>query len=131
MQAPPAPSACMLAIFTFGFAGATTSPYQSVVGIRELGLSNALYSALIFAAATVNVVVSILLGNLADRLGEYRTMMLIAAIFGVAGYGAIYLIPTEQVFVLSALLILPVYSSLSSLLFANVRAATGDMDGGQ
>lgn len=118
----------MLAIFTFGFAGATTSPYQSVVGIRELGLSNALYSALIFAAATVNVVVSILLGNLADRLGEYRTMMLIAAIFGIAGYGAIYLIPTEQVFVLSALLILPVYSSLSSLLFANVRAATGDMN---
>lgn len=41
----------MLAIFAFGFAGAATSPYQSVVGIRELGLSNGLYSALIFSAA--------------------------------------------------------------------------------
>jgi hypothetical protein len=50
----------MLAIFAYGFAGAATSPYQSVIGIRELGLSNGIYSALIFAAAAVNVIVSIL-----------------------------------------------------------------------
>ena len=124
----PAIRVSMIAIFTFGFAGATTSPYQSVVGIRELGLSNALYSALIFAAATVNVIVSILLGNLADRLGEYRTMMLVAAVFGIIGYGAIFVFPTQEIFVLSALLLLPVYGSLNSLLFANVRAATGKME---
>ncbi len=124
----PAIRVSMVAIFTFGFAGATTSPYQSVVGIRELGLSNALYSALIFAAATVNVIVSILLGNLADRLGEYRTMMLVAAVFGIIGYGAIFIFPTQEIFVLSALLLLPVYGSLNSLLFANVRAATGKME---
>jgi len=118
----------MLAIFAFGFAGAATSPYQSVVGIRELGLSNGLYSTLIFCAAAVNVVVSILLGNLADRLGEYRVMMLTVAIFGVLGYGAVYVVPTQATFVLSALLFLPVYGSLNSLLFANVRIATRGME---
>lgn len=117
----------MLAIFAFGFAGAATSPYQSVVGIRELGLSNGLYSALIFSAAAVNVIVSILLGNLADRLGEYRTMMLSVAVFGILGYGAIYVIPTQVTFVVSALLLLPVYGSMNSLLFANVRATTKGM----
>jgi MFS family permease len=117
----------MLAIFAFGFAGAATSPYQSVVGIRELGLSNGLYSALIFSAAAVNVIVSILLGNLADRLGEYRTMMLSVAVFGILGYGAIYVIPTQVTFVVSALLLLPIYGSMNSLLFANVRATTKGM----
>lgn len=117
----------MLAIFAFGFAGAATSPYQSVVGIRELGLSNALYSALIFSAAGVNVIVSILLGNLADRLGQYRTMMLTVAIFGMLGYGAIYAFPARTTFVVSALLMLPIYGALNSLLFANVRQTTTGM----
>ncbi|MDM9627961.1 MFS transporter [Rhizobium sp. S152] len=117
----------MFAIFAFGIAGAATSPYQSVVGIRELGLSNGLYSVLIFSAAAVNVIVSILLGNLADRLGEYRTMMVSAAVFGVLGYGSIYILPMQATFIVSALLLLPIYGSLNSLLFANVRAATRGM----
>jgi MFS family permease len=117
----------MLAIFAYGFAGAATSPYQSVIGIRELGLSNGIYSALIFAAAAVNVIVSILVGNLADRLGEYRSMMLSVAVFGVLGYGAVYLFPHQATFVLSGLFLLPVYNALNSLLFANVRASTRDM----
>jgi MFS family permease len=127
----PAIRVSMIAIFTFGFAGATTTPYRSVVGILELGLSNEVYSALIFAAAAVNVIVSILFGNLADRLGEYRTMMLVAATFGVVGYGAVYFFPTQGIFVLSALLLLPVYGSLNSLLFANVRAAARGMAPGE
>ena len=77
----------MFAIFAFGFAGAATSPYQSVVGIRELGLSDIVYSALIFLAAGVNVVVSVLLGNAADRMGNYRTMLLIVPVFGFAETG--------------------------------------------
>ncbi|WP_087002427.1 MFS transporter [Rhizobium sullae] len=125
----PAIRVSMIAIFTFGFASAATGPYRSVVAIRELGLSNGLYSALIFAAAAVNVIVSILLGNLADRLGEYRSMMFLAAAFGIAGYGAIYIFPSQGIFVLSVLLLLPVYGSLNSLLFANARAATRGMSG--
>ena len=117
----------MLAIFAFGFAGAATSPYQAVIAIRELGLSNGLYSALIFAAAAVNVTVSILLGNLADRLGEFRRLMLSVAVFGIFGYGAVYVFPTQATFVLSALLLLPIYNALNSLLFANVRATTNGM----
>ena len=114
----------MLAIFAFGFAGASTSPYQSIIGIRELGMSNALYSVLIFSAAAVNVTVSILLGNLADKLGEYRSLMVTVAVFGIFGYAAIYLFPAQGTFIISALLLLPVYNALNSLLFANVRAST-------
>ncbi|EJC85551.1 hypothetical protein Rleg4DRAFT_7438 [Rhizobium leguminosarum bv. trifolii WSM2297] len=123
----PAIRASMIAIFTFGMAGAMTAPYRSIVGIRELGLSDGLYSFLAFASAAVNVVISVLLGNLADRLGEYRSAMIGACIFGIVGYGMVYLFPTAAIFIISALLPLPIYGALNSLLFANARAAMHGM----
>ncbi|MDX0443799.1 MFS transporter [Sinorhizobium medicae] len=119
----------MFAIVLFGFSGAATSPYQSVVGITELGLSDGLYSALIFAAAMVNVALSVTIGIVADRVGNYRTLMLAVILCGVAGYGAVYLLPTKLSFVLAALILLPAYGALNPLLFAYVRTAAKDMGG--
>ena len=42
-------------LFLFGFAGAATNPFLPVIAIRELGMADAGYSALIFAAAVANV----------------------------------------------------------------------------
>ncbi|MBY4611026.1 MFS transporter [Rhizobium sp. 9T] len=123
----PAIRASMIAIFTFGMAGAMTAPYRSIVGIRELGLSDGLYSFLAFASAAVNVVISVLLGNLADRLGEYRSAMIGACLFGIVGYGMIYAFPSAAIFAVSALLPMPIYGALNSLLFANARAAMQGM----
>ncbi|OQP84788.1 MFS transporter [Rhizobium rhizosphaerae] len=117
----------MLAIFAFGFSGAATGPYMSVVGIRELGLTDTQFSLLMGTASAVNVVISILVGNIADRLGDYRRMMLSVGLFGIAGYGAIYLLPAKSTFILAGLLLLPAYGALNSLLFANARAATNRM----
>ncbi|PCK83496.1 MFS transporter [Rhizobium sophoriradicis] len=124
----PAIRASMIAIFTFGMAGAMTAPYRSVIGIRELGLSDGLYSALSFVSAAVNVVISVLLGNLADRLGEYRSTMIGACIFGIVGYGMVYAFPTAAIFIISGLLPLPIFGALNSLLFANARAAMQGMN---
>ncbi|EJZ19409.1 MFS transporter [Rhizobium sp. Pop5] len=124
----PAIRASMIAIFTFGMAGAMTAPYRSIVGIRELGLSDSLYSVLTFASAAVNVVVSVLLGNLADRLGEYRSAMIGACLFGIVGYGIVYTFPSAAIFIISGLLPLPIYGALNSLLFANARAAMQGMN---
>lgn len=124
----PAIRASMIAIFTFGMAGAMTAPYRSVVGIRELGLSDGLYSILTFASAAVNVVVSVLLGNLADRLGEYRSAMIGACLFGIVGYSMVYAFPSAATFIISGLLPLPIYGALNSLLFANARAAMHGMN---
>lgn len=119
----------MIAIVLFGFSGAATSPYQSVVGITELGLSDGFYSALIFAAALVNVAVSVTIGIVADRVGNYRTLMLAVILCGVVGYGAVYLLPTKGSFVLAALMLLPVHGALNPLLFAYVRTAAKEMGG--
>ncbi|MCZ4093787.1 MFS transporter [Sinorhizobium psoraleae] len=125
----PVIRASVLAIFLFGFSGAATSPYQSVVGITELGLSDGFYSALIFVAALVNVTVSVTVGIVADRVGNYRTLMLAVILSGAVGYGLVYALPTKSSFVAGTLLLLPIYGALNSLLFANVRTAANGMGG--
>ncbi|MBB4009916.1 MFS transporter [Allorhizobium taibaishanense] len=116
-----------IAIFFFGLSGATTAPYMSIIGIRELGLSDTHYSLLIFVASCVNVVASVAVGILADRLGHFRMPMIVVSLFGIVGYGLVFVVPEQIVFVSCALLLLPVYNALNSLIFANVRAASKDM----
>lgn len=116
-----------IAIFFFGFSGAATSPYLSIIGITELGLSDALYSALILASAVINVSASVLIGIFSDRLGSYRAPMLFACLFGIVGYGLTYAVPTAGIFVASTLLLIPVFGALNSLIFANVRASSKGM----
>jgi MFS family permease len=118
----PAIRGSMVAIFVFGMAG-MIGPYRSIVGIQELGLSTSAYAALSFVASAINVIVSIMLGNFADRIGNYRKMMILTCAFGVFGYLMVYVWPTQASFVISALLPLPIFGALNSLLFANARAA--------
>ena len=116
-----------LAIFFFGFSGAATSPYMSIIGIQELGLSDAGYSALILTAAFINVAASVLIGIFSDRLGSYRAPMLFVCLFGMLGYGLTFAFPKVSVFVASMLLLIPVYNALNSLIFANVRVSSKGM----
>ncbi|MBB3949127.1 MFS transporter [Aureimonas jatrophae] len=125
----PSVRAAMIAIFFFGFSGAATAPYQSVVGIRELGLANGVYAALILLSAAVNVVVSVAVGMLADRLGRTRSLMIATSAFGVVGAALIYLVPSQASFVVSGLVFSPVYGAVNGLLFATVRVATDRLDG--
>lgn len=116
-----------LAIFFFGFSGAATSPYMSLVGINELGLSNAVYSALMFVAAVVNVSASVTSGIIADRLGHFRSPMILAALFGIIGFGMVYAVPAQWSFVVAALVFIPIFNSVNSLIFANIRAVSSGM----
>ena len=111
-----------LAILFFGFAGAATAPYQAVIGIRELGLTDGTYSLLMLVAAVINVSASVLMGIVADRLGEYRKPMLWIALFGVSGYFLVYFAANAPAFIAAKLLFLPIFGAMNSLIFAHVRA---------
>lgn len=116
-----------IAIFLFGFSGAATSPYMSLIGIGELGLSNAHYSILMLAAAFINVSASVAGGIVADRLGDPRRPMLAASLFGVAGFAMVYLFPSAAVFVVASLLFIPIFGTVNALIFANVRGVSSGM----
>lgn len=113
-----------IGIFFFGFTGAATSPYYSLIGIHELGLSNGAFAVISFCAAVVNVAASVGAGILADRLGRFRLPILAICLAGMAGYLLVYLVPTVSVFTLASLVLIPVFGALNSMIFAYVRAGS-------
>ncbi|MGA0540429.1 MFS transporter [Neotabrizicola sp. VNH66] len=110
------------AIFLYGFSGAATSPYQSVIGIRELDLSDREYALIALAASIANVVLAIAIGLLSDRFNSYRRPLIVVAAFGVVGYGLIWVWPSPVVFALSTVGPLALFHATNSMLFGNVRA---------
>ncbi|MBA4489231.1 MFS transporter [Paracoccus sp. S1E-3] len=116
------------AIFLYGVAGAATAPYQSVIGIRELGLSDNTYAAIALAASVANVVMAIALGALSDRFHSYRRPLIFVASFGIIGYGAIWAAPSALVFALATVGPLALFHATNSMLFANVRAQSARFD---
>lgn len=116
------------AIFLYGFAGAATSPYQAVIGIRELGLSDLTYAALSFVAAVAHVVIAVASGYLSDRYQSYRLPLILVSSFGLIGFGAIWLDPTPLTFAIATVGPLALFHATNSLLFGNVRARTADFE---
>lgn len=117
------------AIFFYGVAGAATSPYQAVLAIRELGLTYSDYAAIAIAAAVSNVVLSIGFGMISDRFQSYRRPLIFVSAFGILGYGAIWAVPSPLVFAMATIGPLALFHATNSMLFANVRAQTGDLAG--
>ncbi len=53
--------------------------------------------------------------------------MILAAIFGICGFGLVYVVPTPVMFGVATLVLIPVFGTINSLIFANVRAVSTDM----
>jgi MFS family permease len=114
-------------LVALAFTYASTVPYQSIIGISELGMSDGAYSALVFFAAVVNVAISLTLGIWSDRLTERRPLVLALSVAGIIGFGSIALIHSPAVFIFSVLFLVPMSNSTYSLLFASVRARTNQL----
>ena len=109
-------------LFLFGFAGAAVSPFLPVVAIRELGMPDAAYSRLIFAAAVANVLASVAIGLFADRRAGYRRPLLAATALGAAGYATVWLLPSALTLALVLVGPLAAYNASNALIFAKVRS---------
>ena len=114
-------------LFVSGLTYASTLPYQSIIGINELGLSDGMYSVLIFVAAGINVAASVLLGILSDRIGDRRPLVLALAVSGFTGFGLIYMLRSAPIFIACVLVLIPISNSTFSILFGSIRATTNDM----
>jgi predicted MFS family arabinose efflux permease len=120
-----------LTLIALAFTFASTMPYQSIIGINELGMSDGDYSLLIFGAAIINVTTGLTLGIWSDRLGDRRPLVLALSVAGMFGFGMIYALRTPSIFILCVLLLIPMSNSTYSILFASVRAAMNTMDRGR
>ena len=120
-----------LTLVALAFTYASTMPYQSMIGISELGLSDGAYSGLIFVAALVNVTTSLTLGIWSDRLNDRRPLVLALSVCGMLGFGMIYEFRTAAVFIFATLVLIPISNSTYSILLASIRATTNTMERGR
>ncbi len=120
-----------LTLVALAFTYASTMPYQSIIGINELGLSDRTYSGLIFLAALVNVATSLTLGIWSDRLNDRRPLVLALSVCGMLGFGMVYEFRTAGAFIFATLVLIPISNSTYSILFASIRATTNTMDRGR
>ncbi|MBI1172307.1 MFS transporter [bacterium] len=120
--------AAAAAIFLYGFAGAATSPFQSMIAIRELGMSDHAYAALALAASVAYVVMAIAVGLVSDRFQSYRRPLIVVSAFGILGYGMVWVLRSAPSFALATLGPLALFQSINSMLFGTVRAHAARFD---
>nr|WP_240335480.1 MFS transporter [Pseudotabrizicola algicola] len=109
-----------------GLINASLYPYQSLIGIEVLGLSEPLFALVLVLASAVAVTTSVLLGILSDRWANRRGLALVTALIGVLGAALMVFAPGKASFVLTNGILLPVASSIFGQAFALNRLATQD-----
>ena len=109
-------------IFLSGAAFAAMTPYRAIVGVDELGLSNAAFGTVIALTAVGSACASVALGWLSDKVADRRILILLCAVMGVVAFGLIWAIQTPFVFVLAFCLLVPFGNALFSQSFSYSRA---------
>lgn len=114
------------ALLLLGALNASVYPYQSLVGIERLGLSEPAFALILALASAVSVSASVLLGILSDQRANRRRIALFTAASGTAGVGLMLVAPSPLTFALCHGILFPVATSLYGQLFALARLARDD-----
>jgi SET family sugar efflux transporter-like MFS transporter len=109
-------------VFFSGVTYASTLSYGAIVGIENLGISNASYALLLMVASLVGATASVVLGFISDRVGDRRVLVLGCALMGALGYGLIYAFRSQLVFIIAIAAILPFGSAFFSQSFSYARS---------
>jgi MFS transporter, SET family, sugar efflux transporter len=109
-------------IFLSGAAFAAMTPYRAIVGVDELGLSNAAFGTVMALTAVGSACASVALGWLSDKVADRRILIFLCAVMGVVAFGLIWAIQTPVVFVLAFCLLVPFGNALFSQSFSYSRA---------
>ncbi len=115
-----------VALLFMGALNASVYPYQSLVGIEKIGLSEPHFALVLVMASAVAVTASVLLGILGDQRAGRRRIALATACSGALGVGLMLASPGTLSLILCHGLLLPVASSLYGQLFALARLARNE-----
>ncbi|KJZ19593.1 MFS transporter [Loktanella sp. S4079] len=109
-------------IFLSGAAFAALVPFRAIIGIEELGLSNAQFGIVMALSALGGAGIALLLGNLSDRVQDRRSLVLLSAIMGALGLAVVWAIRSPIAFTLAFCLLLPFGGALFSQSFSYARS---------
>jgi len=115
-------------LLALGAFFASVFPYQSLIAIGRVGLTEVRFGLVMVLASGVAVTTSVLLGVLSDQRANRRGIALATVLTGSLGVAAMLLTPGPAAFVLCHGVCLPVASSLYGQIFALTRLATTGME---
>jgi predicted MFS family arabinose efflux permease len=113
-----------MAVFCVGFTYASVVPYMSIIGVDQLGLSEAQYAVLTIVTAAMAMLGGITLGHFSDRARSRKTGILFALGIGCLGFGSFALWPSIWTFTACLTLFMPISGSAYGQLFVVIRASS-------
>lgn len=123
-----------LCIMLMGVAVAAIIPYQSIIGIKELGFSPAAYALITTAGSALSVAASVAVGIYSDQTGRYKDMLTRCVMVGVLAGASMVVLPSPFIFILVHVVLFPIaattftqYFAMASLAARNNAALDKDM----
>ena len=123
-----------LCVTLMGVAVAAIHPFQSVIGIEQLGFSRGAYALITTSGALLSVAASVAVGIYTDQSGKYRQMLLACNVVGIGAGLCVFVLPSKATFVLAHVLLFPIgattftqYFAMASLAARNNTALDKDM----
>lgn len=115
--------AVSIACFLFGAFAASIAPYQSLIAIHVLGLSDRTYAGVLVSASLVSVTSAVAIGVLTDQGLSRRSVALASATAMILGSALVWLRPSPGAFAVAHALILPA-APVFGQVFAMARLAS-------
>ena len=112
------------AMLLFGAVNASIYPYQSLIAIDRIGVSEPAFALILVLASITAVTASVLFGILGDQRGHRRRIALITCASSTAGIALMLVAPSPTSLILCHGLLIPVASSIFGQLFALARLAS-------
>jgi MFS family permease len=110
-----------IALFFSGVCFASTMPYQSLVAIGTLKMSDAAFSVLVALASLMGVVFSVFVGIRSDKSPNRLRLIQQMSVAGVVGFAAVWFSTSPIVFAVCTVLFIPISGSMYGQFFAIAR----------
>ncbi len=109
-----------------GLHNASVYPYQSLIAIERIGLSEQAFALLLVLASSVSVTASVLFGVLSDQRGHRRRIAFLTCLCSTSALALILLRPSPLTFWIGQGIFLPLAWSIYGQLFTLARLAKPD-----
>ncbi len=115
-----------LVMALLGLHNASVYPYQSLIAIERIGLSEQAFSLMLVLASVAAVTTSVMFGVFSDQRGHRRRLAVITCLCSTAGIAMILLRPGPLTFWIGQGILLPMAWSIYGQLFTLARLASPD-----
>ncbi len=123
--ADPLIRVAVFSITLMGAAMASVLPFQSVIGVERLGMSDGLYAAVLAGGAIFGVVAAITVGILTDQTGKFRGVLTLSILVGALAGFLMLVVPSVAIFILVHAVLFPIATTSFTQYFALAAVAAG------